>query len=124
MAVAYFPFHWTFQGGTQIFPVVNQGEMAVRMDAIDLGRDGQYPWPMTQAEIGDALGLSVVHVNRTLQELRGTGLITLKGGTLIIHDWDGLKRAGEFTPEYPHLSGWEPRPEEGSLPEDQRAAEG
>ncbi len=53
--------------------------------------------------MGDALGLSAVHVNRVLQELRGAKLITLKGGVLSILDWDGLRQAGEFDPVYLHL---------------------
>ena len=48
-------------------------------------------------------GLSTVHVNRTLQELRGAGLISLKGSTLKVLDWDGLKKAGDFDPTYLHL---------------------
>ena len=58
---------------------------------------------MTQAELGDALGLSTVHVNRTLQELRGAGLITLKQSTLTVDDWDGLVEAAGFDPTYLHL---------------------
>jgi len=53
--------------------------------------------------LGDALGLSTVHVNRVLQELRGSDLITLRGGFLTVLDWDGLKTAGEFDPAYLHL---------------------
>jgi len=53
--------------------------------------------------LGDALGLSTVHVNRVLQELRGSDLITLRGGTLTVLDWDGLREAGEFDPAYLHL---------------------
>jgi DNA-binding transcriptional regulator LsrR (DeoR family) len=58
---------------------------------------------MTQAEVGDALGLSLVHVNRTLQELRGANLITLQDGMLIVHDWEALQRAAMFEPLYVHL---------------------
>ena len=59
--------------------------------------------PVTQAEIGDALGLSTVHVNRVLQELRGNGLISFKASTVNVQDWDGLQRAGEFDPAYLHI---------------------
>jgi DNA-binding transcriptional regulator LsrR (DeoR family) len=59
--------------------------------------------PLTQAELGDALGLSTVHVNRTLQELRHNGLIKTQGGKVIIDDWDALRAAGEFDPTYLHL---------------------
>jgi hypothetical protein len=61
--------------------------------------------PLTQAELGDALGLSTVHVNRSFQELRGNGLIQLRGGSLTILNWEGLKTAGEFDPIYLHLDG-------------------
>jgi CRP-like cAMP-binding protein len=78
-------------------------EMVTRMRAIGLGQDGEYPWPFTQTEIGDALGLSTVHVNRTLQdELRAKGLIELTKGELRVLDWEGLKRMGEFDPTYLH----------------------
>ena len=56
-----------------------------------------------QAELGDALGLSTVHVNRVLQELRGDDIIVLRGGSLMVQDWPGLQRAGEFDPAYLHL---------------------
>ena len=59
--------------------------------------------PLSQAEIGDAIGLSNVHVSRTLKELRDDGLLTFKGGSLSVLDWDGLVRAGEFDPAYLHL---------------------
>jgi predicted transcriptional regulator len=60
---------------------------------------------VTQAEIGDALGLSTVHVNRSLQELRAKGLIELRGGSLTVLDWEGLKENGEFDSTYLHLDG-------------------
>jgi CRP-like cAMP-binding protein len=79
-------------------------EMVVKLHAVGLADDHhRIDWPMTQNELGDALGLSLVHVNRTLQELRGENLITLKDGTLILHDWDALTRAGQFEPRYLHL---------------------
>ena len=59
--------------------------------------------PITQAELADASGLSTVHVNRTLQELRASGLISTQRGSAIIEDWDGLREAGEFDPTYLHL---------------------
>jgi CRP-like cAMP-binding protein len=79
-------------------------ELYLRYDAVGLTTDHQIDWPITQAEVGDALGLSVVHVNRTLQELRRSGLVTLQGNRLTIHDWEGLNDAGDFDPSYLHLS--------------------
>jgi CRP-like cAMP-binding protein len=61
--------------------------------------------PLTQAELGDATGMSTVHVNRTLQELRARNLIAFKAGSLTILDWAGLVNAGEFDPAYLHLRG-------------------
>ena len=78
-------------------------EMVIRMRAVGLAEDHSCDFPITQSEIGDALGLSVVHVNRTLQEIREAGLIVLKGGRLQVLDWDGLKLAGDFDPTYLHL---------------------
>jgi CRP-like cAMP-binding protein len=79
-------------------------ELATRMDAVRLEKGSSYDWPITQSELGDALGLSTVHVNRTLQELRADGLITLRGSTLVIHSRERLANVGEFTPEYLHLA--------------------
>ena len=59
--------------------------------------------PITQAELADATGLSTVHVNRTMQELRASGLIKTQGGRVIIEDWEGLQKAAEFDPNYLHL---------------------
>jgi CRP-like cAMP-binding protein len=80
-------------------------EILVRMRAVGLANEHACELPVTQAELGDALGLSTVHVNRSLQELRGKELITLKGNLLTVEDWDGLKDAGEFDATYLHLDG-------------------
>jgi CRP-like cAMP-binding protein len=79
-------------------------ELLVRMRSVGLANGHAIELPMTQAELGDALGLSAVHVNRVLQELRADGLITLRGRLLAIGDWPGLKKAGEFDPTYLHLA--------------------
>lgn len=78
-------------------------ELALRMEVVGLAYDRVYELPVTQAELGDALGLSTVHVNRMLQELRENGLIAVSGRTVRIQNWDGLKRAGGFDPLYLHL---------------------
>ena len=78
-------------------------ELLVRLRAVDLVKDHIFDLPVTQAELGDALGISTVHVNRVLQELRGEGLIPLQGGTVKVLDWEGLQVAGEFDPTYLHL---------------------
>jgi CRP-like cAMP-binding protein len=79
-------------------------ELAVKLRAVGLMADWTFELPLTQAELGDAMGLSTVHVNRTFQELRANGLIRSEGRTLIIEDWGALKKAGEFDPTYLHLT--------------------
>jgi CRP-like cAMP-binding protein len=68
--------------------------------ATDDGEGRGLTWPVTQTELGDATGLSTVHVNRTLQALRCGNLITLKGSDLSIEDWPALVRLGGFDPAY------------------------
>ena len=58
---------------------------------------------MTQAELADGLGLSSVHVNRVLQDLRRDGLISYRGKFVVIGDWEQLKAAGDFDVGYLHL---------------------
>jgi CRP-like cAMP-binding protein len=78
-------------------------EWVVRLRAVELAEDHICDLPMTQTELGDALGISSVHVNRTLKELRDAGLISLQKNVLSVLDWDGLKEAGDFSPAYLHL---------------------
>lgn len=59
-------------------------------------------FPITQMDLADATGLSVVHLNRTLQELRSAGLIVLRERILTINDLDALKNTGLFNPLYLH----------------------
>jgi CRP-like cAMP-binding protein len=78
-------------------------EMMVRLRAVGLADGYSCKWPITQTEIGNALGITPVHVNRVLQEMRADGLIELKGERLTTPDWDKLKEAGDFEPTYLHL---------------------
>jgi CRP-like cAMP-binding protein len=66
-------------------------ELFVRLQVVGLVTDDSFKLPLTQAELGDALGLSTVHVNRILQELRREGLITWRGETVVITDWPRLQ---------------------------------
>lgn len=84
-------------------------ELMVRLEAVGLASDGGYALPLTQIELGDALGITPVHVNRVLKELRDSGLITLGGGRLTIHDWDALAKVADFDPTYLHLREAEAR---------------
>jgi CRP-like cAMP-binding protein len=78
-------------------------EMLVKSKAVGLANDNAFHWPVTQSEIGDALGLSTVHVNRVLQDLRKDGLLVFERGEVSIPNWEALKEAGEFDPTYLHL---------------------
>lgn len=78
-------------------------EMYVRMRAVGRTRGQSYTFPITQDELGAATGLSAVHVNRTMQQLRDKGLIRTAGRELVIEDWKGLQTAGEFNTRFLHL---------------------
>ena len=78
-------------------------EVFVRSQIAGLAGANDCPFPVTQAELGDIVGLSAVHVNRTLQELRGANLIELEGRSLVIRYFDALRTAALFQPAYLHL---------------------
>lgn len=78
-------------------------EMGLRLKAAGRAQDSSFDWPITQAEVADAMGLSTIHVNRVLRQLRGQGLIVLRGAMVTIKDWDGLKEAGQFDASYLYL---------------------
>lgn len=77
-------------------------ELALRQEAAGLCKGPIYVWPMTQEQIGDATGLTSVHVNRTLQSMRGDGLISTNRKSVTITDWASLQRAGDFSRAYLH----------------------
>lgn len=78
-------------------------EMFVRAEAAGLLVANSCDMPTTQEILGHALGLTAVHVNRTLQLLRQSGLVDLRNGRLYVHDYDQLAQIGEFDPHYLHL---------------------
>ena len=77
-------------------------ELALRLEKIGSGKDGNYEFPLTQEQLADATGLTAVHTNRTLQALRKEGLIELNGRSLRVLDWAALRRAGDFDELYLH----------------------
>lgn len=77
-------------------------EFGVRLVGAGLGDLCQYELPMTQEEIADAVGLTSVHVNRTLQSLAREGFITRSGRAISIVDWEALAGVGDFDPHYLH----------------------
>jgi CRP-like cAMP-binding protein len=77
-------------------------ELYLRLKVVGLTQGMSFEAPITQSEIGEATGLSTVHVNRSVQKLRGDGLITLNKSQCTIDDWDGLCKVAAFDPTYLH----------------------
>jgi CRP-like cAMP-binding protein len=78
-------------------------ELLLRLRAVGLAGEDSYELPITQADLGDTTGLSNVHVNRVLQDLRRQGLIELRGKRLKILNLPRLKAMAEFKANYLHL---------------------
>src|SRR3984885_1917508 len=78
-------------------------ELLYRFRAVGLNQGLSCTLPLTQTELAETLGLSSVHVNRTLQTLRRKKLITLNGGTLTIDNLPELETLSFFNPAYLHL---------------------
>jgi CRP-like cAMP-binding protein len=78
-------------------------EFVARMQAIGLSDGVTCDFPMTQTELGDAAGLSTVHINRAPRNLRKRGLVTWGTQSVTIHDWAGLAQVGQFDPAYLQL---------------------
>jgi CRP-like cAMP-binding protein len=76
-------------------------ELWYRLSAVGLiNAENSYDLPMTQAELGAVLGLSTVHVNRTIQVLRKTGAISMQSGKVWISDLKKLTSLAGFDPSY------------------------
>lgn len=78
-------------------------ELLYRFRAVGLNQGLSCTLPLTQVELAESLGLSSVHVNRTLQELRRQKLITLDSGTLTIQNLQALEELSFFNADYLHL---------------------
>jgi len=78
-------------------------EMFVRLQIVQLTEGFTFRLPISQAVLSDAMGLSVVHVNRTLQELRKQKLISWEGEQVKILDWAALRAVADFDPTYLNL---------------------
>ena len=78
-------------------------ELNVRLGIGGLACDNSYDFPLTQVELGECLGLTAVHVNRTLQELRRKRLVELQNRRVTIVDLPALKTIAEFDDAYLYL---------------------
>lgn len=78
-------------------------EIYTRLQSLGLATGNRFSFPVTQAALADAVGISTVHVNRVLQELRQRNLIVWEGGWVEVPDWEALVKAGDFEDLYLHL---------------------
>lgn len=83
-------------------------ETYIRLKTLGLAANYQFNFPVTQASLADAVGISTVHINRVLQDMRQRELIAWDGGVVKILNWGALVEAAEFDDLYLHLSQ-EPR---------------
>ena len=78
-------------------------EMRLRLEVVGMTEGETYALPLTQTDLAECLGLTPIHVNRTLKELREQGLVQFKSGRVTIFDWDRLRDVAEFDPAYLYL---------------------
>jgi CRP-like cAMP-binding protein len=79
-------------------------ELFLRLRAVGLTQGSSCELPITQAKLAEATGLTLVHLNRMLQELRAANLVVLKSKTLTIPNLEALMSAALFHPNYLHLN--------------------
>jgi CRP-like cAMP-binding protein len=75
-------------------------ELLARLEAVGLADSNCFEFPLTQVEVGELLGLTPVHVNRTLQELRRRGLIEVEARRACLLDVQGLQTLARFKGDY------------------------
>jgi len=80
-------------------------ELASRLALVGIGSKEGYDCPLTQYHLADALGLSAIHVNRVLRQLRESGVVTFRDGHVTFHDYAGLVQLAEFDPAYLDQTG-------------------
>jgi CRP-like cAMP-binding protein len=78
-------------------------ELNIRLGLVGLNDANGFDLPLTQTDLGDCLGLTSVHINRTLRELRERGVVTFRSGRVLIQDWAGLRDAAQYDPSYLYL---------------------
>jgi len=75
-------------------------EIGLRMEGCGQGTRDDFLLELTQTQLGDALGLTSVHVNRTLKALKELGVLEIEGRIFRIPDWPRLAAIAEFDPDY------------------------
>lgn len=78
-------------------------ELLMRLQTVGLANSNSYELPITQTDVAETMGLTVVHVNRVIQRLRAGGLISLRNKQLVVNDAPKLREFSGFNPNYLHL---------------------
>jgi CRP-like cAMP-binding protein len=78
-------------------------ELWYRARLIGLTDEGEFALPLTQEQLGEAVGLTSVHVNRVLRELRDLNLVKFRSRLVVISDVDQLMKIADFDPAYLQL---------------------
>jgi len=78
-------------------------EIYFRSDSIGLVNENICRLPLTQTQLGELLGMSIITVHRHLQTIRKSRVADLKGGNLIVRNWNKLAAMGDFDPQYLHM---------------------
>lgn len=81
-------------------------ELRLRFEVVEMTDGTSYDLDLTQTDLSECVGLTPIHVNRTLKELREQGLVQFRSGRVTIHDWEGLARVAEFDTAYLYLEKW------------------
>jgi CRP-like cAMP-binding protein len=79
-------------------------ELQARLQVVGLADESGFDLKLTQTELAECLGLTSVHINRTLRRLREDRLVEFRSGKVEIADRKGLERAAEFKPNYLYLN--------------------
>lgn len=75
-------------------------ELHSRLNLVGMGSASGYDCPLAQHHLADALGLSAIHVNRVLRQLREKGLVTFRNGRVDFHDMDRARAFADFDAAY------------------------
>ena len=78
-------------------------ELHVRLGIVELADEDGYGFKVTQTDLAECLGLTAVHINRTLKDLREQGLVEFRSGRVEIADRAALQQVAEFSPAYLYL---------------------
>ncbi len=80
-------------------------ELGARLKLVGLATRNSYECPLSQSHLGDALGLSSIHINRVLRQLREEGLLTFRDGIVTFDNFDQLVTLADFDTAYLDYEG-------------------